>query len=72
MMGLNLSAGRFFSFFLVLFFINMTMNGFFRFFGAITSSFFFATQISGVLLIATITYCGYVIPYRSMHPWLSW
>jgi ABC-type multidrug transport system permease subunit len=52
MMGLNLTAGRFFTFFVVLFFLNMCMNGFFRFFGAITSSFFLATQITGVLLIA--------------------
>lgn len=72
MMGLNLTAGRFFTFFVVLFFINMMMNGFFRFFGAVTSSFFFATQISGVLLIALVTYTGYVIPYNTMHPWLFW
>ncbi|KAI9487482.1 MAG: ABC-2 type transporter-domain-containing protein [Benjaminiella poitrasii] len=72
MMGLNLNAGRFFTFFVTLFFVNMCMNGFFRFFGAITSSFFFATQFSGIILIATITYCGYVIPYGDMHPWLSW
>ncbi|CAO3630281.1 unnamed protein product [Cunninghamella blakesleeana] len=72
MMGLNLTAGRFFTYFLVLFFINMTMNGFFRFFGAISPSFFVATQVTGVLLIALVTYTGYVIPYNKTHPWLSW
>ncbi|KAG2234181.1 hypothetical protein INT48_005981 [Thamnidium elegans] len=72
MIGLNLTAGRFFTFFVALFFVNMCMNGFFRFFGAITSSFFLATQASGMALIACITYCGYVIPYGDMHPWLSW
>jgi ABC-type multidrug transport system ATPase subunit/ABC-type multidrug transport system permease subunit len=72
MMGLNLTAGRFFTFFITLFFVNMCMNGFFRFFGAITTSFFFATQLSGVFLISIITYCGYVIPYGQMHPWLYW
>lgn len=72
MMGLNLDAGRFFTFFIVLFFVNMMMNGFFRSFGAIMSNFFFATQISGVLLIVLITYTGYVIPYNTMHPWLFW
>ncbi|KAI8988953.1 ABC-2 type transporter-domain-containing protein [Pilobolus umbonatus] len=72
MMGLNLGADRFFTFFLGLFFMNMTMNGFFRLIGVISPSFFFATQFAGVLLISTITYCGYVIPYASMHPWLSW
>jgi ABC-type multidrug transport system ATPase subunit len=55
MMGLNLTAGKFFTSFLVLFFLTMCMTGFFRFFGAITSSFFLATQITGVLLIATTT-----------------
>ena len=57
---------------IVLFFLNMCMNGFFRFFGAITSSFFLATQITGVLLIAIASYTGYTIPYNKMHPWLFW
>ncbi|OBZ91030.1 ABC transporter G family member 14 [Choanephora cucurbitarum] len=70
MMGLKLTAGAFFTFFVVLFFLNMCMNGFFRFFGAITSSFFLATQVTGVLLIAIASYTGYTIPYNKMHPWL--
>ncbi|ORX47211.1 hypothetical protein DM01DRAFT_1339227 [Hesseltinella vesiculosa] len=72
MMGLSLSAGRFFTYFIVLFFINMTMNGFFRFFGAISPTFFVATQVTGVLLVAIVTYTGYVIVKSRMHPWLSW
>ncbi|CAO3587861.1 unnamed protein product [Absidia cylindrospora] len=72
MMGLNLTAGRFFTYFILLFFVNMTMNGFFRFFGAVFGSFFVSTQISGVMLIALVTYTGYVIPYDKMHPWLFW
>ncbi|KAG1472209.1 hypothetical protein G6F56_001677 [Rhizopus delemar] len=72
MMGLKSSADAFFSFFIILFFINMCMNGFFRFFGAATSSFFLATQLSGIVLIAVTTYTGYTIPYSKMHPWLSW
>ncbi|KAI9314324.1 ABC-2 type transporter-domain-containing protein [Dichotomocladium elegans] len=72
MMGLNLSAGRFFSYFIIMFFINMTMNGYFRFFGTVTTSFFKATQFAGIMLISTFIYTGYVIPYNSMHPWLFW
>ncbi|KAI8072245.1 ABC-2 type transporter-domain-containing protein [Gilbertella persicaria] len=72
MMGLKLTAGAFFTFFVVLFFINMCMNGFFRFFGASTSSFFLATQVSGIILIAVTSYTGYTIPYNKMHPWLFW
>lgn len=57
MMGLNLEdPGRFFIYFLDLFAIVMMMNGFFRFFGAMTSSFFIATQLSGNLLMVTSKY----------------
>ncbi|KAL0078387.1 ABC-2 type transporter-domain-containing protein [Phycomyces blakesleeanus] len=72
MIGLNMTAGKFFTFFINLFFINMTMNGFFRFFGAITSSFFLATQVSGTLLVVALSYVGYTIPYPKMYPWLYW
>jgi ABC-type multidrug transport system ATPase subunit/ABC-type multidrug transport system permease subunit len=72
MMGLNLTAGRFFTFFVILFFLNMGMNGFFRLFGAITSSFFVATQLTGFLLICMMTYTGYPIHYPKMHKWLYW
>ncbi|KAL0075492.1 ABC-2 type transporter-domain-containing protein [Phycomyces blakesleeanus] len=72
MIGLNLTAGKFFTFFILLFFINMSMNGFFRIFGAITRSFFVATQLAGFVLIAVFTYVGYTIPYLKMHPWLYW
>ncbi|KAI9478569.1 MAG: ABC-2 type transporter-domain-containing protein [Benjaminiella poitrasii] len=72
MMGLRLTAGAFFTFFIFLFFINMCMNGFFRFFGATTSSFFLATQVSGVILIAVTNYTGYTLPWSKMHPWLFW
>ncbi|KAI9278568.1 ABC-2 type transporter-domain-containing protein [Phascolomyces articulosus] len=72
MMGLNLNAGRFFTFFIVLFFINLMMNGFFRFFGSISTNWYMATQITGALLISIVTYTGYVIPYPTMHPWLYW
>ncbi|KAI9499314.1 ABC-2 type transporter-domain-containing protein [Zychaea mexicana] len=72
MMGLNLDAGRFFTFFIVLVFINMMMNGFFRFFGSISTNWYMATQVTGALLITMVTYTGYVIPYPTMHPWLYW
>ncbi|KAI9007454.1 ABC-2 type transporter-domain-containing protein [Phycomyces nitens] len=72
MIGLNLTAGKFFTFLVVLFFVNMTMNGFFRLFGAITSSFFVATQVSGTVLVTALSYVGYTIPYPKMYPWLYW
>lgn len=71
-MDLNLTAGKFFTFFIVLIFVSLTMNGVFRVFGAISPSFFVATQLSGIFFIAYISYLGYVIPYASMHPWFKW
>ncbi|KAI9499301.1 ABC-2 type transporter-domain-containing protein [Zychaea mexicana] len=72
LMGLNLDAGHWFGYCLILFFLNMMMNGFFRLFGAICKNFYLGTEISGIFLVAMMTYTGYVIPYKTMHPWLYW
>ncbi|GAA5815227.1 hypothetical protein MFLAVUS_008733 [Mucor flavus] len=72
MMGLVLEAGKFFTFFIILVVTNLCMNGFFRFWGAVSPNFFTASQLSSVLLIACLVYCGYQIPYTQMHPWLMW
>jgi ABC-type multidrug transport system ATPase subunit/ABC-type multidrug transport system permease subunit len=48
------------------------MNGFFRFWGAVSPNFFTASQLSSILLIAALVYSGYQIPYVKMHPWLMW
>jgi ABC-type multidrug transport system permease subunit len=72
LMGLDLNAGKYFTFMVILFFINLTMNGFFRFCGAVSPNFFVATQLSGMALITIFTYTGYQIQYYYMHPWLSW
>jgi ABC-type multidrug transport system permease subunit/ABC-type multidrug transport system ATPase subunit len=57
---------------IILVFINMCMNGFFRFWGAVSPNFFTASQLSSILLIACLIYCGYQIPYKMMKPWLMW
>ncbi|KAG0174917.1 hypothetical protein DFQ28_003658 [Apophysomyces sp. BC1034] len=72
LMGFYLDAGRFFTFLVTIFFLIMTMNGFFRFFGAITTSFFAATQLSGVVVNILLPYAGFAIHVSSMHPWLKW
>ncbi|KAI7904280.1 ABC-2 type transporter-domain-containing protein [Cokeromyces recurvatus] len=72
LMGLTLNAGTFFTFFIVLVVTNLCMNGFFRFWGAVSPNFFTASQLSSILLIACLIYCGYQIPYIQMHPWLMW
>ncbi|KAI9013955.1 ABC-2 type transporter-domain-containing protein [Phycomyces nitens] len=72
MSGFNLTTVNFFTFFIILFFINMAMNGFFRIFGAITPNFFLATQLSSLTLVGLIAYLGFTLPYSKMHPWLYW
>ncbi|KAI8367388.1 ABC-2 type transporter-domain-containing protein [Choanephora cucurbitarum] len=72
MMGLVMEAGRFFTFAIILIVTNLCMNGFFRFWGAVSPNFFTASQLSSILLIACLIYCGYQIPYKHMHPWLFW
>jgi ABC-type multidrug transport system ATPase subunit len=72
LLGLNLTAGRFFAFFIINVMINLTMNQFFRLFGAITDNVFFSSQASGLILVCSHVLCGYVIPYKSMHPWVGW
>ncbi|KAG0750432.1 hypothetical protein G6F57_002743 [Rhizopus arrhizus] len=72
MMGLVLDAGKFFTFFIILVVTNLCMNGFFRFWGAVSPNFFTASQLSSILLIAALVYSGYQIPYVKMHPWLMW
>ncbi|KAI9304002.1 ABC-2 type transporter-domain-containing protein [Cunninghamella echinulata] len=72
MMGFVMDAGKFFTFFIVLVVTNLCMNGFFRFWGAISPNFFTASQLSSIFLIAALVYCGYQIPYNLMHPWLFW
>ncbi|KAI8140090.1 ABC-2 type transporter-domain-containing protein [Fennellomyces sp. T-0311] len=70
--GLNLTAGRFFTHIIMLIFINLTMSGFFRLVGVITGQIFMASQLGGVFNILLFLTTGYVIPYKSMHPWFLW
>ncbi|OZJ04704.1 hypothetical protein BZG36_02532 [Bifiguratus adelaidae] len=72
MFGLDLTAGKYFTFMVVLIMTNMCMNGFFRFWGSISPNFFTASQVSGTFLVALLLYSGYQIPYTKMHPWLFW
>ncbi|ORZ28975.1 ABC-2 type transporter-domain-containing protein [Lobosporangium transversale] len=72
MSGLQLEAGKFFFFCLVLFLAAFCMTAFFRMWAAVSSTFDAASRNSGLLLLALILYSGYMIPYQSMHPWFVW
>ncbi|KAG1138899.1 hypothetical protein G6F38_010219 [Rhizopus arrhizus] len=60
MMGLVLDAGKFFTFFIILVVTNLCMNGFFRFWGAVSPNFFTASQLSSILLIAALRWIDFV------------
>lgn len=72
MAGLQLEAGKWFLFCLILFITAMCMTAFFRMWAAVSSTFDAASRNSGLILLALILYSGYMIPYQSMHPWFIW
>ncbi|KAI9266979.1 ABC-2 type transporter-domain-containing protein [Sporodiniella umbellata] len=71
-MGLALTAGKFFSFLLIIIITSMCMNGFFRFYGALSPNFYIAAQLSSIVVMGGFVYSGYQIPYVNMRPWFSW
>ncbi|KAI9257268.1 ABC-2 type transporter-domain-containing protein [Phascolomyces articulosus] len=72
LMGLYPDASRFFTFFLIMTFMTLSMNGFFRFFGLFINNFMAANQFAVVMFIYSFLYMGYYIYYNSMHPWFFW
>lgn len=72
MVGLKLTAGAFFTFWVFLFATAMAMTACFRAIGAAFPSFDAASKVSGFLVSAFIMYNGYMIPKPAMHPWFVW
>jgi ATP-binding cassette subfamily G (WHITE) protein 2 (SNQ2) len=72
MVGLQLSAGAFFTYWIVVFSTTMCMTALFRAIGAAFSNFDAASKVSGFGVAAILTYTGYMIPKTSMHPWFVW
>ncbi|KAI9265133.1 ABC-2 type transporter-domain-containing protein [Phascolomyces articulosus] len=72
LMGLNLDAGRFFTHFLTLVTMSVSMSGFFRFFGLLTNNFMIANLVACVMFIYAFLYMGYYMYYSVMHPWFFW
>jgi ATP-binding cassette subfamily G (WHITE) protein 2 (PDR) len=72
MVNLKRTAAAFFTFWLFAFVCLMTMSMFFRCVGSMGRT---LTQVMvpfGVIMIAYITYAGFVIPVSYMQPWLRW
>ena len=72
MVGLKMTAGAFFTFWIVLFALSICMTALFRLVGAAFDTFDDASKISGFLVSALIMYSGYMIPKKQMHPWFVW
>jgi ABC-type multidrug transport system ATPase subunit len=72
MVGLKQDAGAFFTFWILLFALSMCMTALFRLIGASFEKFDDASKVSGFLVSALITYAGYMIPKKGMHPWFVW
>ncbi|KAF9461727.1 pleiotropic drug resistance ABC transporter [Collybia nuda] len=72
LVGLQLSAGQFFVFYLFLFTMSVTMKAWFRAIAAAFKSEATAQAVSGIILLALVIYTGYTIPKTSMIGALRW
>jgi ABC-type multidrug transport system permease subunit len=68
MVGLTMTAGAFFTFWVIVFATAMCMTALFRAVGAAFSTFDGASKVSGFLISALIMYTGYMIRKPLMHP----
>ncbi|EFX01574.1 ABC multidrug transporter [Grosmannia clavigera kw1407] len=72
MVGLKETPAAFFTFWILLFTISMTITALCRAVGALCRTFDAASKIMGILMIAFLTYSGYMIFKPKMHPWFVW
>ncbi|CEI41683.1 ABC transporter CDR4 [Fusarium venenatum] len=70
--GLALTASQFFIFFLFVFTTTLAMSMVFRTIAAATVTLPQAMALSGFLVLALVTYTGFVLPSPYMHPWFKW
>ncbi|CZR68838.1 probable ABC1 transport protein [Phialocephala subalpina] len=70
--GLSLTASQFFIFFVFVFVTTLAMSMIFRTIAAVTATLAKAMGVSGFLVLALVTYTGFVLPRPYMHPWFKW
>lgn len=70
--GLGRTVSQFFTFFLCVFLATLAMSMVFRTIAAGTQTLPQAMAISGFLVLALVTYTGFVLPGPYMHPLLKW
>ena len=72
MIGLNRSAGGFWTFHLISYTTFLAMQGFFRTFGLCFQNFDTAFRMSVIFFPNIVQYSGYLIPENLMKRWLFW
>ncbi|RKK78115.1 ATP-binding cassette transporter CGR1 [Fusarium oxysporum] len=70
--GLATTASQFFIFFLFVFVTTLAVSMVFRTIAAATRTLPQSMAISGFLVLALVTYTGFVLPGPYMHPWFKW
>jgi ABC-type multidrug transport system permease subunit len=70
--ALQTDAGKFFIFWIIVCANNLAFLQLFRAVGALCKRFGMASQLTGLLSTVFFVYGGYLIPFRSMHPWFKW
>ncbi|KAL4890653.1 ABC-2 type transporter-domain-containing protein [Aspergillus ambiguus] len=72
MAALQMDAGRFFTFWIVITAQTLCFMQMFRAIGALCKQFGNASKISGLLSTIFFVYGGYLIPFEKMHVWFRW
>ncbi|KAK6193093.1 ATPase with role in protein import into the ER [Pestalotiopsis sp. IQ-011] len=72
MVGLTLTAGAFFTYWVLLLATTMCMTAMFRAIGASFPTFDAASKVSGLIISIVAMYNGYMISKPQMHPWFGW
>ncbi|KAI9009602.1 ABC-2 type transporter-domain-containing protein [Gaertneriomyces semiglobifer] len=70
--GLRSDAGAFFIFVFTLLLASFCMTEVFRLCGAVSKSYFSASQAANIILIAALVYNGFLVTLDKMHPWFKW
>ncbi|KAI1855207.1 hypothetical protein JX265_006651 [Neoarthrinium moseri] len=72
MVGLTMTAGAFFTYWIILIATTVCMAAMFRCIGAAFKNFDGASKVSGLIITIAIMYTGYMIQKPQMHPWFVW
>ncbi|KAJ5835346.1 hypothetical protein N7447_001372 [Penicillium robsamsonii] len=72
MSALQMDAGKFFTFWIIIIAQTLCFVQIFRAVGAVCKQFGNASKISGLLSTVFFVYGGYLIPFHKMHVWFRW